>query len=168
MSKWIKPLSAVRGSTYTPPTNKEREDRDRRDFQSLMMNGQVDGIRGAWEDGAKRWGGSNCVYFIRMGLTDACKVGKSIRLRPRMKGLQIGSPVKLDVVAFVSLFHPDRMAPLERAAHRIASQIGRPLQGEWFELDSLRLLRVVETLTSEFRDDIKGVSYDGSHFEDGL
>lgn len=88
-----------------------------------------------------------CVYFVRMGNTEAVKVGCSHAGLERVVGLQVASPVPIHMIGYVNFVSPQDMVDGERIAHEICKEqgIGR-LRGEWFRMSTAEVVNVAKAL----------------------
>jgi len=85
------------------------------------------------------------VYLIRAKGTNLYKIGVTDRrIANRLKELQTGSPIKLELVESIA---SDNYETIERNLHQIWSK--NRAQGEWFEFDDVT--PVIQTLRSSER-----------------
>jgi hypothetical protein len=70
------------------------------------------------------------VYIIRAEGTNLFKIGRSALTENRIKGLQVGSPLKLFIYRVFKTFYPDK---LEKMYHLLLKKYRT--RGEWFEID---------------------------------
>ncbi|GGD30887.1 hypothetical protein [Aureimonas glaciei] len=106
---------------------------------------------------ARQKGPLNCVYFIRMGTTDAIKVGKAWNGLTRCLQLQVSSPLQLEFAAFVSFIDETTMHFAELFAHNQCRQLGiGRLKGEWFNMNRAQIEAVYENLMTEYHGKIVG------------
>jgi hypothetical protein len=109
-------------------------------------------------DAGRTDGPKNSVYFIRMGTTDAVKVGMARSLYRRLPVLQCGSPVKLNPVGYVNLVDDRWMALAERVAHHFAGLYGNQrFIGEWFSLKDAQIKSVAVSLFEDMGWAVRGV-----------
>ena len=83
------------------------------------------------------------VYFIRGG--NRVKIGRSNDPKSRLAMLQVGSPVKLEIVHIIQCSSLEHSILVENCLHHVFGQIRE--RGEWFKLTpSLRkFIRACET-----------------------
>jgi len=103
---------------------------------------------------AANQGAINCVYFIRMGTTDAVKIGKAWSGAKRLAAHQVSSPVELTMEAFINFTGVPEMQNGEAAAHKLVAE--DHLRGEWFRLDRKQVKEAVLALIDERKDHIIG------------
>ncbi len=152
---WInsKAISLSQSGDWTPEYSLSLRATNLRNMM-LCNNGD----RGAaWLECGKHYEPWDAVYFIRMGQTDAFKIGYSGDAIGRMADLQVSSPVGLSLRAFVSFLTPDALGDAEYEAHKLAAKFGKRLRGEWFELSDLAVMRVAKELAGKFEDDVFGI-----------
>lgn len=113
------------------------------------------------KEGARRFGAVDCIYFVRMGSTDAYKIGYTHHLRQRVSALGAGIPVPVFPVSWVSFFDDNWLGEAEFRAHELAGLYGDRLKGEWFNLKEDHIRKIVDNLVEGLRDEVMGVSYDG-------
>jgi len=71
------------------------------------------------------------VYIVRQGLSDYYKIGQSRDFTRRLSSLQMGSPIELVPILFVSAKRPLDFS-IESALHQILEPC--KVRGEWFDL----------------------------------
>lgn len=152
---WIntKAMSLDTSTAYSP----ERAYSGREVNLRNMMLCNKGNREAAWLDCGNRYAPWDSIYFIRMGQTDAFKIGYSGDAISRMAELQVSSPLGLSLRAFVSFLTPDQLGAAEHEAHQLATKFGKRLRGEWFELSDLAVIRVAKDLAGKFEDDVFGI-----------
>ena len=134
---------------YSPQDSKRIELRN-------MLHCNRGSYKAAWRDCGKKHP-FDAIYIIKMGETDAYKIGFSVDAKARLAELQVSSPLGLSMSGFVSFLNPEILASAEYEAHILASRYGRHLRGEWFQLPALAITRIVDELAEQFKDDVFGV-----------
>jgi hypothetical protein len=103
------------------------------------------------------YGGQQCVYFVRMGATEAIKIGSAQVLKSRIADLQVGSPVTVKMFGFVNFTDRKSAYKAETYARNFAQKLGAPkLQGEWLRLTDLQANDTISALTYQFKDSVVG------------
>lgn len=106
---------------------------------------------------AKRNGPYLSVYFIRMGQTEAIKIGMAWNGIQRLLDLQVGSPVKLHLIGFMNFTDESEMKIAEVRAHSIARKhCMRKLLGEWFQLNHTQAKAAFDELFNAVRPNVIG------------
>lgn len=144
-------------SEVDPRTPEDIAGERRRTVRMLVLHGE-EGLRA----GAERFGAVDCIYFVRMDGTDAYKIGYTFHLRQRLSAIGAGIPVPVRAVSWVSFYDERVLGEAEYRAHELASFYGERLKGEWFNLKDHHVRKIVDDLIEGLRDEVMGVSYNGS------
>ena len=114
------------------------------------------------KDAARTDGPKFSVYFVRMGTTEAVKVGMAVNLHRRLSGLQCGSPVKLHPIGYINLIDEKWMTVAERVAHHFAGEIcSQKFLGEWFGLTDANIKSVAASIFDDMGWSVRGVALPG-------
>lgn len=114
-------------------------------FASLAFSAAEPMDPGTWPDRQKGLRLPANVYFVRGAIENSpIKIGKSLSIYDRLDALQLMSPVRLELIAYVDCIAKDIDGhALERELHREFASIR--LHGEWFA-DHPDLRRRIEEL----------------------
>ena len=104
---------------------------------------------------------SNCIYVIQGKGTSRYKIGFTNDLRGRLKSLQKGSPVDLEVLL---VHHTDAHEELERALHKYFDS--ERIYGEWFVLTE-EAISYLQQPTNFIMEDLE-VSDEWKKIEDNI
>lgn len=157
-TQWLDPDSVKAG--YRQPVGPTQEEREAA-RRALLDRSVID------KDSIRSWlsfGNSalefDCIYFVRMGSTEAVKIGVAGHMESRLKGLQTSSPVPLMPIALMMFISPKTLVPAEKFAHKRAAGRGKIIRGEWFGLTDSVVKDVITDVWQEYRDDLYAIKSD--------
>ena len=118
-------------------------------------------------DSGKTDGPQDSVYFIRMGTTEAVKVGMAKSLLNRLPVLQCGSPVELRPVAYINFIDSQWMSVAERVAHHFAGiHCSQRFMGEWFGLTDKAIRAIAADVFDDMGWAVRGVVLPSGRLKD--
>lgn len=166
---WINhDMHRVRSAPVRVPVDEELTRRRALEYAASQSWWRGDPQRCRLIDAGHVIGPKDCVYLVRMGATDAFKIGMATDGLTRLSSLQTSSPVKLILAAWIGFFNKEPLRKAERFAHKRAQFINSRLKGEWFRLSQTQADKVVDEVVEEFREHVCGIGYDGDFFDDSI
>ena len=93
-------------------------------------------------------GKCDVVYVISYNKDGPCKIGITDNLKRRLAALQTGCPYKLKTLQLFPTFSKDLARKVELGTHAFLSSFR--LEGEWFDLDSEKCQKAVETIFNQY------------------